>query len=267
MSTSSPPVARRSPAKSAGTPGRGNATEPESNRPQTDAVAVRYLRTTPASFVTRYAMPMFDEAVTAAWRWMVANREWLFSGVGVLVLVELGRRLRHLMTGTRQRDSDVADRRRHSKATSQTSDHWQGISPPDSRFERVTEIADSIPAGLQTVALEYGPRGHAYPLNLKGTRARAEIQFSCRVHDVYKVMFAANEYAMNVLPPRFMVGARSILEEHSLKTLRSQRKAIATEIMTQLAPTFEELGMTLESVELGAIENVSRRSAARSRLT
>lgn len=206
------------------------------------------------------------------WNWIMENRSWVFSGVGVVALGALlrvaGWSLRRFSNKARKpRDSAIpaAERGRSSGGSSALSDPWQGISPPNSRFKTVIETADSVPAGLQLVSLEYGPQGHAYPLTLKDAIVRAEIQFTCRVEDPYKVMFAVNEYALNVLPQRFLVHARNILEPLTLAQLRSRRLQVAQDIVAQLSPTFEELGVRLESVTIGAIDElrpISRDSAA-----
>lgn len=78
-------------------------------------------------------------------------------------------------------------------------------------------------------------------------------------------MFGANEYAMNVLPPRFLVHARNVLEAMQLARLRSQRLQVSRDIVAQLSPMFEELGVRLESVTIGAVDeigHISRGSAA-----
>ena len=68
-------------------------------------------------------------------------------------------------------------------------------------------------------------------------------------------MFGANEYALNVLPPRFLVHARNILEGLTLARLRSRRVQVARNIVAQLSPMFEELGVRLESVTIGAVDD------------
>jgi len=123
----------------------------------------------------------------------------------------------------------------------------------------MTETRDSIPLGLQSFSFEYGPQGHAKTLTLKGAMVRAEIQFTCRISNPYKALFGANEYALNVLPPRFLSQARSILESYSLTKLRASRQEVSRDIMAKLSPQFEELGVQLESVTIGALDQIEPR--------
>jgi hypothetical protein len=153
------------------------------------------------------------------WNWMMANRSWMFSGVGVAALVGILRLAGWWLRRLRQRRGEPRDSTisageggGSSGASSAVPDHWQGILPPRSRYRIVQETAGSIPGGLQLVSLEYGPHGHANALTLKDAIVRAEIQFTCRIDDPYKAMFAANQYGLNVLEPRFLVHARHVLE-------------------------------------------------------
>ena len=123
----------------------------------------------------------------------------------------------------------------------------------------MTETSDSIPLGLQSFSFEYGPQGHAKPLTLKGAFVCAKIQFTCRISNPYKAMFGANEYALNVLPPQFLSQARSILEIYSFTKLRASRQEVSHEIMAKLSPQFEELGVQLESVTIGALDKIEPR--------
>jgi regulator of protease activity HflC (stomatin/prohibitin superfamily) len=94
---------------------------------------------------------------------------------------------------------------------------------------------------------------------LKEAIVRAEIQFTCRIYNSYKAMFGANEYALNVLPPRFLSQARSILERYSLTELRASRQEVSRDIIAQSQPQFEELGVRLESVTIGALDQIEPR--------
>lgn len=141
-------------------------------------------------------------------------------------------------------------------------ENWQGIIPPQSRYEFFTEYTDSIPLGLQSFSFEYSPQGHAKALTLKGgTIVCAEIQFTCRISNPYKATYGANENALNVLQPKFLVQARGILEKFSLTKLRAGRQEVARDIVAQLSPQFEELGVRLESVTIGALDQIERGKA------
>ncbi|MGH9959777.1 MAG: SPFH domain-containing protein [Pyrinomonadaceae bacterium] len=216
--------------------------------------------------------------------YILKNKEWIFSGIGVFVLTGLIWFLRRLFfsnsphidgeSGSQlRREFAITPLSPHQSTTSRgqgggsngvtnvVPDNWQGIVPPQSRYEFVTETTDSIPLGLQSFSFEYGPQGHAKALTLKGAIVRAEIQFTCRISNPYKAVFSANEYALNVLQPRFLSQARGILERFSLPRLRAGRQEAAREIMAQLSSQFEELGVHLELVTIGALDQIERGKA------
>lgn len=91
---------------------------------------------------------------------------------------------------------------------------------------------------------------------LRNKIVRAEISFTCQIVNPYKAVYAANEYALNVLPPKFLIQARSILEAHSLSDLRNNREQVSSEIMESLSAQFERLGVRLESVTLGSLTRI-----------
>lgn len=211
--------------------------------------------------------------------WILKNREWIFSGVGVFLMtgaVWLLRRLfvskflradggpgtasRPGLPGNESQRYQFSRSRVQGGSAARTPDvvpaNWQGILPAQSRYAFAEETSDSIPLGLQSFSFEYGPHGHANALTLKGTIVRAEIQFTCQIVNPYKAMFSANEYALNVLQPRFLVQARNVLEKFSLTKLREGRQDIARDIRTQISPQFEELGVRLESVTIGALDKI-----------
>jgi len=74
-------------------------------------------------------------------------------------------------------------------------------------------------------------------------------------------MFAANDFALNVLPPRFLLEARRILEGYSLAKLKEKRAEASDAILALMAPQFEQLGVRLESVSVGALELVGNLKA------
>jgi len=196
--------------------------------------------------------------------WIINNKEWIFSGIGIFALSGAVWLIRHLVFQNSPRnDGESAGKSKEQRgglngAPNVIPEHWQGILPPQSRYKFKSEIRDSIPLGLQSFSLEYGPQGHANALILKGQIVRAEIQFTCRIVNPYKALFGANEYALNVLPPRFLLQARSILENYSLAELRVKRQKVSRDIMAKLSLQFEELGVRLESVTIGALEQLTQ---------
>lgn len=123
-------------------------------------------------------------------------------------------RERHISVSADCIDMPQADPQRAPKPTGaqRVPREWQPILLAQSRCEFASEECSDIQLGLQFFSLEYGRQGHAGPLRLKNAVGRAEIQFDCRIDNVHKAMFATNDFALNVLPPRFLVQARSILE-------------------------------------------------------
>jgi len=193
--------------------------------------------------------------------YILRNKEWIFSGIGVLAVSAVFWLLRRLLTRksqpTTQTDKKLGS---STAATGSVPPHWYGVMPPQSKYEFVPETATSIPLGLQSFSFEYGPHGHAHPLTLKGSMVRMDIQFTCRVTSPYKAVFAAGEYALNILKPKFLTLARTILEQHSLARLRSSRLEVAKEIVAELGLQFEDLGFRLESVTIGAIDKLNQGS-------
>jgi len=212
--------------------------------------------------------------------YILKNKEWIFSGIGIFALSgllwflrrllfsnsprtegehqsRLGRAIRHKPSESHQSTTSRDQSGGSSDTPNVVPENWHGIVPPQSRYDFVTEITDSIPVGLQSFSFEYGPRGHAKALTLKGAIVRAEIQFTCRIVNPYKAIYGANEYALNVLQPRFLSLARGILERYSLTNLRADRQKVAQDIVSQLSPQFEELGVRLESVTIGALDQIA----------
>jgi hypothetical protein len=211
--------------------------------------------------------------------YILNNKEWIFSGIGLFALSvmfwfarrllfpnspridgetggQLRRANRHKLYEPHQSTTSKEQGGGSNGAPNVVPENWQGIVPPQSRYKFVTETTDSIPLGLQSFSFEYGPQGHAKALTLEGAIVRAEIQFTCRISNPYKALFGANEYALNVLQPKFLSQARGILERFSLTKLRAGRQEVARDIMEQLSPQFEELGVRLESVTIGALDQI-----------
>lgn len=207
--------------------------------------------------------------------YVLKNKEWLFSGVGVFALSGMLVLFRMIFSqrtpqphnvlpgilreGERQDPSESPSSNRATKrdaAPEGVPKEWQTIIPRQSKYKFVSERRNSIPLGLQSFSFEYGPEGHANPLVLKKAMVRAEVEFKCRVTNPYKAVYGANDYALNVLPPRFLIQARNILETYSLSKLRDSRLEASRAIVAAMAPQFTELGVRLESVTIGALEQI-----------
>lgn len=207
--------------------------------------------------------------------YILKNKEWLFSGVGVFALSAMLVLLRWMFSQRAPQPHNVppgilSEGERHdpseplhsNQATKQDGapegvpKEWQTIIPRQSKYKFVSERRNSVPLGLQSFSFEYGPEGHANSLILKKAMVRAEVEFTCRVNNPYKALYGANDYALNVLPPRFLIQARNILETYSLSKLRESRPEASCAIMAAMAPQFMELGVRLESVTIGALEQI-----------
>ncbi|UEG49619.1 SPFH domain-containing protein [Ferruginibacter lapsinanis] len=185
--------------------------------------------------------------------YIIKNKEWIFSGIGIFVFTGILWLLRKIFIpsatkGIRQPTSN--------EEKDPPSNHWQAIAPPNSRYKTVTKKSSSIPGGIQTIALEYDTHGHAYPLNLKGSLVRAEIAFECRLNNAYKAVYEGNEYALNFLPAQFLIKAREILENYTLRKILDNREMIATEITEKLKEHFDKYGFTLLHISIGALNKI-----------
>jgi hypothetical protein len=208
--------------------------------------------------------------------WVVKNKEWLFSGCGVSAILlcfavvrwTFFRRASEavavspavtLRDGSKAKDVvGIKGSRGAVEGGSEDSvpKEWQAIMPSQSKYRFVSETVDHIPLGLQSFSFEYGPQGHARPLVLQDAVVRAEIEFTCRIDNPYLASYRANDYALNVLPPKFLVRARDIIESYSLASLRNSRSEASSAIAAAMAPRFQELGVRLESVAIGALERL-----------
>lgn len=192
------------------------------------------------------------------------NKEWLFSGAGVTIVVTIFWLIRHSIFG--KRDLSANGIQSKSKDDDDGPNYWDAITPSNSNYKLVSEKSNSFPAGVQAFSFEYSPQGHANALNLKGKIVRVEIQFSCQLSNVYKAMFAANDYALNYLQPQFLIDARTVLEKYSASNLRNKRKEIADEIVLELSDMFDKFGFKLLSVNIGAIEQINSPNKYNSRI-
>lgn len=182
------------------------------------------------------------------------NKEWIFSGIGIFAITGVLWVFRKLFFQKSILDTERKSSKRDIKCP--PSNHWEAIRPPNSKYKTVSKKVNSMPGGIQTIALEYSTDGHAHPLNLKGTLARAEIVFECQVNNIFKAITVGNEYAMNFLPAQFLVEARTTLEKFTLKKIQENRSSIALEISDKLKTHFDKYGFTLLRVGIGAISKI-----------
>lgn len=193
--------------------------------------------------------------------WTSLNKEWLFSGIGVLLLSGVVSVFRSRETKivkeiqiVSAKDSDAWPVAKSDSLAQK--DYWMGISPAKTKYVQVAEISDSIPIGIQTFDFEFSPNGHAHELQMRGSIACAHIQFTCQIKNIMKTMASGNDYALNFLCPRFMVIARGILEATTISSLRDRREEFASRILEAAQKEFVSYGIELRSVSLGDIKKL-----------
>lgn len=183
--------------------------------------------------------------------------DWTITSVIVTVIGVIIAYLQLVRTPKLSKNKENEKSKDDSEEDDQTGpDPWQGISPPNSKYKTVTKKSDSLPGGVQNISLEYDIDGHAHPLNLKGSLARCEIQFTCQINSPYKAVYAANQYAMNFLPAQFLLKSRSLLESYSIKGLQENREYISKEIVSKFSDYFDEFGFDLLTVTIGAVTKI-----------
>jgi hypothetical protein len=201
--------------------------------------------------------------------YIVTNKEWIFSGLGVAILlgfISLVKTFvgRKKVTSTAQERVVPSPPREQPQSRSIPS-HWQGIMPEGSKYEIVTGMRDYIQLGPQNLTFEYGPSGHAKPLRFSdGSFGQLVIMFTCEVINPYLATFAAGgDFALNVLPPKFLVGAREILEKTTAAAIRRNREEVSSKIQAKMAPEFEALGVRLMGVSIDSIDRLERIASRR----
>src|SRR4051812_1765843 len=95
--------------------------------------------------------------------YILKNKEWMFSGIGVFALTGVIWLLRRFFCSHPNHlslSNPPLQRGAANVVSSVVPGNWQGIVPPESRHKFVTKTSDSIPLGLQSFSFEYGPQGH-----------------------------------------------------------------------------------------------------------
>jgi len=105
-------------------------------------------------------------------KYVLANKEWLFSGAGLVVLTGVGGLLRCMFLGraretpsctsanrAEKQQSDQAGAPATPGAAQRVPREWQAILPAQSKYNFVSEERSEIPLGLQSFFFVYGPRG------------------------------------------------------------------------------------------------------------
>ena len=183
-------------------------------------------------------MTFVSTEASEALRWLTANKEWLFSGVGVFVLGAFGALLRR--RSTRLPDPSARQSAAPGRADSQ-----------DTRPKRT----DSIPTTSQTCSVVIGQHRDFPPLVLQGEiLAWAEISIDWRVTNPFKFFtHAHDEHPVDALVQKAIGHLRVLLEEHNLSDARRLRPEIALKAKAKMAPLFDERGIVLEAIDIGAV--------------
>jgi hypothetical protein len=202
--------------------------------------------------------------------YIVVNKEWIFSGVGMVVLVGIMSGLKSLLWRPNQKPATKESAPKPSPTLEQRKSnpmpsHWQGIIPEGSKYQINTEMRDYIQMGPQTYTFEYGPSGHAKPIRFSdGSLGQLVIMFTCEISNPYLAAFAAGgEFALNVLPAKFLVGAREILEKTAAAAIRRNREDVSARIRTKMMPEFEAVGVRLINVSIDSIDKLERVASKR----
>jgi len=190
------------------------------------------------------------------WNYIIKNKEWLFSGGGIFAITISYYLVRRLFNPDIKKTESSFKNSIPPQDGRNSPDPWETIRPPASRYRLVTGKANSVSAAVQFHNYEYALNGHAHPLNLNGVKVRCEIEFSCQITNPMDAISALGEYALNILPPRFLMQARPILEKYTFTKLRKEREKAASQILNLMKPQFNEAGFALLSVTISAVDKV-----------
>jgi hypothetical protein len=202
-----------------------------------------------------------QEWLSEVWAWVLQNREWLFSGIGVLFISVLFSVFQFRGQSKGRNEQSVQKRESVNQSSPARDeipqkDYWAGIAPENSKYASVESISNSIPIGIQSFTFEYSPNGHAREIQLHGARASVHIQFTCQIKNPMKAISLGNDYALNFLCPRFLVIARGVLESGTVSSLRENREEFSSRILDRARSEFETYGIDLLSVTLGDIRKL-----------
>lgn len=174
--------------------------------------------------------------------WLSENKQWVFSGIGVLVLSGLGSVIRLAFRG-RSRSGARAEAERPQASVSKAAN---------------STMTDSIPLTTQTLNLMFDARGNAPPLTMKdGKKARAEVHLAWKVVNPYLFCFSAKDHPFDVLVPLLLARTRENLEGLKLDDPRAQRREAETHIKEMLVNDFKKRGIEIESILFGAVEELN----------
>lgn len=183
-------------------------------------------------------MPFASIDASEVLGWLTANKEWMFSGIGVTTLVAVW---------------DLFRRRENRLPISST--HEPTAPDRTGSQDARPELTDSIPITTQTSSVVLGQHFDFPPLVLQGEiLACAEISIDWRVTNPFKfIMHAHDEHPVDALMQKSVGQLRLLIEDHNLSDVRRLRPDIAQKAKEKMAPLFEERGIVLEAINVGAV--------------
>ena len=179
-------------------------------------------------------------------KWISENKQWVFSGVGVFIIVAVASMVRWILYGRGHRPSRATLTSERTVGRPAT-DHSEG------------ELTDEIPLTTQTLNLSFDDHGSVPALTMSdGNRVRAEVHLAWRVINPYLFCFSSKEHPFDVLVPLLLSRLRGFIEELVLDDARARRREAENRVTEELRLEFKERGIKLESITIGAMEKVNR---------
>jgi len=143
------------------------------------------------------------------------------------------------------------------RRSSSRADAHSGGKRGSAANENEAEYTDSIPLTTQTLSLCFEKGGHTGPLTMRdGCQARAAVQMDWRVINPYLFAFSTEGHPLDGLVPKFLSRLRGYLEDLEVSNARAQRRDIERAVRKELLSEFKKCGIELESVTIGAIEQL-----------
>jgi hypothetical protein len=175
-------------------------------------------------------------------KWISENKQWLFSGVGVAVIVTIVRW--------------ALDRWQRPSLTTPASEATLG-RPTTGHSE--DELTDEIPLTTQTLNLSFDDHGAVNVLTMSdGKRVRAEVHLAWCVINPYKFSFSSKDHPLDVLVPLLLSRLRGFMEGLTFDNARARRREVEHLVTQDLSLEFEKRGIKIESITIGDMEKVNR---------
>jgi len=173
---------------------------------------------------------------------ILKNKEWLFSGIGVFVLSGVALLLRHLLFPMK-----------HGSDATQIRDNGK----QETHSQKKVEYRDYINV-KETYELPFDDGYKTKPLILAdGTVCRMDTQLVMEVSNATKAFDTWKEdHPLNLLSPVISSRVHQLLEASTFAEVRARRKEFEEELLTELQSDFGKRGFKLESFIIGAVEPI-----------